>query len=153
MCDSLQICLVGAVSTNILTPYGVKTAFAGKTGKYCVKFLRNLQIKGGKRLLLFVGCCKIGILQHPLTVFFHTAISTPDGVGKDKPPDPFRIDSGAGLSQNGGQPGVSGQLHGEALRRLGHRSLGKGEELPHRTAASANQNLSCLGSVIDQHRH
>ena len=53
MCDSLQICLVGAVSTNILTPYGVKTAFAGKSGKYCVKFLRNwvLQIK---------------ILQHPL---------------------------------------------------------------------------------------
>ena len=44
MCDSLQICLVGAVSTNILTPYGVKT------GKYCVKFLRNLQIKGGGRI-------------------------------------------------------------------------------------------------------
>ena len=41
MCDSLQIYLVGAVSTNILTPYGVKTAFAGKSGKYCVKFLRN----------------------------------------------------------------------------------------------------------------
>ena len=39
MCDSP--CLVGAVSTNILTPYGVKTAFAGKRGKYCVKFLRN----------------------------------------------------------------------------------------------------------------
>ena len=66
MCDSLQICLVGAVSTNILTPYDVKTAFAGKSGKYCVKFLRNLQIKGGKRLLLFVGCCKIPILQHPI---------------------------------------------------------------------------------------
>ena len=70
MCDSLQICLVGAVSTNILTPYGVKTAFGGKSGKYCVKFLRNLQIKGGDRIpaaasFLFVGCCKIGILQHP----------------------------------------------------------------------------------------
>ena len=26
MCDSLQICLVGPENTNILTPYGVKTA-------------------------------------------------------------------------------------------------------------------------------
>ena len=41
MCDSLQICLVGTHCINILTPYGVKTAFAGKSGKYCVKFLRN----------------------------------------------------------------------------------------------------------------
>ena len=27
--------------TKILTPYGVKAAFAGKSGDYCVKFLRN----------------------------------------------------------------------------------------------------------------
>ena len=41
MCDSLQICLIGAASTNILTPYDIKTAFAGKSSKYCVKFLQN----------------------------------------------------------------------------------------------------------------
>ena len=34
MCGRLQICPVDAYCTNILTPYGVKTAFAGK---YCVK--------------------------------------------------------------------------------------------------------------------
>ena len=44
MCGNLQICPAGALvqwGADILLPYDVKTAFAGNSGKYWVKFLWN----------------------------------------------------------------------------------------------------------------
>ena len=60
-----EICLTGAVSTSILTPYAAKTAFAGKSGKYCVNFLRNLQIKGGDIASFYLGLFLFPAFESP----------------------------------------------------------------------------------------